>query len=513
MIAMMMAVANAQPVARQSISIVRNISSFGFSVALSPEGTDVFIGNVDSDSTMPDGPEYTVLFEHIAVDVTQNSHTVELEHNAVSDDDDRTEFLSTQFAYSLTVSNETEGGYILGMSRVSHDEGDEFLLLTHNVTSGNSQYVLPLSTYANQPYAGAQPDRVAISGDGTKTAVSFPDPNVNNSFNIIRFPDGTTYNPLYGVSPQGVAISNDGNSVSWCMFHQQAGDDSLPAYEFQVKKTPYDNGYITEYDLISTTLPANGAGQCRTALNHDGTVLAYSMRDVNQTRIYVYCYTSGVWTEVYNETIHETSGGGRCGIEIALSGASSRVVNEETSVTEVDFDLAIIVPSIGPETEVGRVFWFRRRDGVLATLMNPNITGRPSDVSMSYDGNTIAVGIIDGNSAYLYRSDCHSDAELGFDDVPVRRDLDSIRRPRRNDPTYTSRVEIWTTTPDFTASSSSSSSGLGLGAIVGIAVGSAVVVAAASFLIYRKMRGRGNVSGQSAGGGGSQSAPLLGDTT
>merc|ERR1719379_3218923 len=120
--------------------------------------------------------------------------------------------------------------------------------------------------------------------------------------------------------------------------------------------------------------------------------------------------------------------------------------------------------------DANRVQWMRRRDGVTTEMLNETILGRPSDVSMSYDGNTVAVGIIDGDSANFYRSGCQE--ENGFVDAPVRRDLDSIRRPRRNDPTYTSRVEIWTTTP----ASSSSSSGLGLGAIVGIAVGSVVVV-------------------------------------
>ena len=108
MAAMMMAVANAQPTARQSIEIVRTISSFGFSVALSPEGTDVFIGNVDS-TTMPGGPDYTVFFERIAVDVTQNSQTTVGVTNTVS---------GSKFAYSLTASNETENGHRLrGQSR------------------------------------------------------------------------------------------------------------------------------------------------------------------------------------------------------------------------------------------------------------------------------------------------------------------------------------------------------------------------------------------------------------
>ena len=392
MAAMMMAVANAQPTARQSISIVRNISSFGFSVALSPEGTDVFIGNVDS-TTMPGGPDYTVLFEHIAVDVTQNSHTVEQEYMAVSDDD--TALLPTQFAYSLTVSNETEFGYILGMSRV---ENDTTTLLTHNVTSGNSQYVLPLSTYANQPYAGAHPDRVAISGYGNNTAVSFPDPAVNNLYNFIRFPDGTTHNPLYGVSPQGVAISNDGNSVSWCMFHQEAGDDLLPAYEVQVKKAP--TTMVKLRDLtISTTLPKDGPpGQCRTALNHDGTVLAYSIRNVNKTSVYVKYYDEDTdslrarGTGLNFHVPHENGGG--CGVEIGLSGASRVVTGEPRN--SVDVDLAMIFP------DANRVEWRRHHDGSTDTILDKVILGRPSDVSISYDGSTIAVGIIDGNSSDFY---------------------------------------------------------------------------------------------------------------
>ena len=481
MIAMMMAVANAQPVARQSISIVRNISSFGFSVALSPEGTDVFVGNVDS-TTMPDGAEYAVLFEHIAVDVTRNSHTVEQEYMAAFDD---TALLPTQFAYSLTVSNETEFGYILGMSRV---ENDKTTLLTHSVAGGNSQLVLPLSTYANQPYDDAHPDRVAISGDGTMTAVSFPDPAGGNTGNVIRFPEGTTYNPSGFASPQGVAISNDGNSVSWCMFHRESGDDLLPAYEVQVKKAPYDNGYITGSGLISTTLPKNGPGQCRTALNHDGTVLAYSIRHVNKTSVYVKYYDEdtvsglGSWELGLNFHVSHENGGG-CGVEIGLSGAS-RVVTGEPRNT-VDFDLAMIFP------DANRVEWRRHRDGSTATILDKVIRGRPSDVSISYDGSTIAVGIIDGDSANFYRSGCHTEL---VDDAPVRRDLDSIPRPRRNDPVYTSRVEIWTTTPDPTASSSSSSSssGLGVGVIVGIAVGSVVVVAAAGFGIYKATKAKAN---------------------
>ena len=116
-------------------------------------------------------------------------------------------------------------------SGVNRVEGNKTTPLKMNPNNGGNSALLNID--GSLDYIDAHPDRVAISGDGTKlSAFSYSD----DSDGYIQFPDGTQYFGYEG-DKQGVAISNDGDTVSWCQ-PATVDADFTPGYLIGVKKPP-----------------------------------------------------------------------------------------------------------------------------------------------------------------------------------------------------------------------------------------------------------------------------------